>query len=97
MSRRSHHWRIAGLVLLATIGGYAVTALASSVLALLLTRSGLSLRANAVMVTSLLSFTLYTAFVLRIFAVDSGKRASMECGVALVLLGAGFLALRLWP
>lgn len=95
-SRTSWRYRlaIASRVLAALLGGYAVAALVSAALTLLLLQTGVATRAQAVVWTSLLSFTLYTAAALWVFATRSAARAwAGLCAVAVPCA----LLLWLWP
>jgi hypothetical protein len=94
MKHRIHRWRIAGLLVLATAGGYLLTAMATSILALLLARTGISGRADAVLLSSLLSFAVYTGIVIRIFSSPSARRAWADTGTSLLALGVVLAALR---
>lgn len=79
---------VAGRVLLATGGGYLLTALLSTALALVLPwLPGISLsRAEGVLIASLLSFFWYTLYVLWVFSTLSAWRVwgwSVVAGLAL--------------
>ena len=75
-------WSVASRVLAAGLGGYAVAALGSSVIALVLVRASTMARADAVLWASLASFALYTAAALWVFAARSAARAwTGLCGV----------------
>jgi hypothetical protein len=94
MKHRVRGWRIAGLLVLATAGGYALTAMAMSTLALLLACTGISGQADAVLLSCLLSFAVYTGIVIRLFSSPSARRAWVDTGASLLLLGALFAALK---
>lgn len=69
-----YRWEVAGRFVLAGVGGYGLTALLSTVLALALPLIlGVS-RAEGVLIGSLLSFTFYTLYVLWVFATVSAWR-----------------------
>jgi hypothetical protein len=87
-------WSVASRVLAAGLGGYAVAALATSALTLLLVRTGLMARADAVLWMSLASFALYTVAALWVFAARSATRAWL--GLAGWCLPCAAL-LWLWP
>ncbi|CAN7276324.1 DUF3649 domain-containing protein [Pseudorhodoferax sp. LjRoot39] len=87
-------WQIAGRVLAAALGGYALSALAMADLALLLPRVGGATQAEAVLVASLCSFVVYTGVALWAFATRSAVRAWLGlCGAGL-LLAVLYLGLR---
>ncbi|MET0322594.1 MAG: iron transporter [Duganella sp.] len=85
-----YRWEVAGRFLLAGAGGYVLTALLTTVLALALPRLPASVssvsQAEAVLTASLLSFALYTLFVLWVFAVRSAWRVWGWSVAAAVLL-----------
>ena len=83
-----YRWQVAGRFLLAGVGGYVLTALLSTVLALALPwLPGVS-RAEGVLIAGLLSFMFYTLFVLWVFATRSAWRVwSIATGACLLLYG----------
>ncbi|OBV40038.1 hypothetical protein [Janthinobacterium psychrotolerans] len=92
----AYRWRIASRVLAAALGGYGLSALLSSALALLLPRISSASRADAVLVASLLSFVVYTVVVLWVFHARSARRAwvalalwAFVCTLVIWLLQAG--------
>lgn len=87
MKKHTQPWQIAGLIVLATAGGYVLTAMATTLLALLLAGTGISDRADAVLLSSLLSFALYTGIAIGIFASPSPSLAWRYSGAALLVLG----------
>ena len=87
-----YRWQVAGRFLLAGVGGYVLTALLSTVLALALPALPAALfnlsRAEGVLIASLLSFTFYTLFVLWVFATRSAWRVwSITTSACLLLYG----------
>lgn len=91
-------WRyrlsVASRVLAALLGGYAVAALISAALTVLLLQTGMATRPQAVVWTSLLSFALYAAAAIWVFATHSATRAwALLCAVATLCA----LPLWLWP
>ncbi|MDV2450420.1 hypothetical protein [Xanthomonas hortorum] len=85
-------WSVAGRMLAASVGGYALTSLGCSVLAQLLTRFAGVLPALAVLSTTLLSFVIYTVVVLWMFRARSALRMWLWLGICLgVLAGASWL------
>jgi len=78
---------VAVRLLAAIVGGYALTAIAMSLLAVLLPAS----RVDAVMTATLLSFPLYAVAIMWAFAARSAWRAW-----AGLLLPSALLALALW-
>lgn len=73
---------VLGRVLLAALGGYAVAALATGLLSLVLPMP----RSEAVVTATLLSFALMVAVVVAVFAVRSlGRAALVVAGLALPL------------
>lgn len=93
----AYRWGVASRILAASVGGYLVSALAASVLALLLAAVNPGPPAIAVLGTTLGSFVLYTAIVLWVFATRSAARAWAVLGAAALLLGALLLLLKGWP
>jgi hypothetical protein len=89
-----HRWSVASRVLAAAAGGYALTALATAALSLLLpVLSGASL-AESVLTATLCSFILYAAAVMWVFSTRSAVRAWAGLGAAAAVWGALWLALR---
>ncbi|HTO18213.1 MAG TPA: iron transporter [Pseudomonas sp.] len=87
--RLSHPaWPILWRCLAAIPGGYLFTYTATAALARLLPLG----RYDAVMATTLLSFALYTAFILWAFAVHSPRRLALGVALSLPLALIGF-----WP
>lgn len=87
-------WSIASRVLAAALGGYALAALLSSALALLLPRVSNASRADAVLIASLLSFAVYTVAALWVFHARSASRAWAGLGLWALASGMMILALR---
>ena len=87
-------WSIASRVLAAALGGYALAALLSSALALLLPRVSNASRADAVLTASLLSFAVYTVAALWVFHARSASRACAGLGLWALVSGLLVLALR---
>ncbi|AWN38159.1 iron transporter [Methylobacterium radiodurans] len=80
---------VLGRILLAAFGGYAVAALATGLLALVLPMS----RSEAVTTATLLSFAVMVAVVVAVFAVRSvGRAAALVIGLATPLAGGLWLA-----
>lgn len=83
---RRYRWVVLLRVLMATLGGYALTALACVVLAHALVALGTMQPAPAVLLSTLLSFVLYTAVALWVFHVRSLPRvAAWMAGSAAVM------------
>ncbi|MCZ2497570.1 PepSY domain-containing protein [Xylophilus sp. Kf1] len=86
-----HRMSVASRLAAASLGGYALAALAASVAALALPRLTDAGRADGVMVASLSSFAVYAALALWVFHARSARRAWAGLGagaaVAVVLLG----------
>ncbi|TYQ07114.1 UNVERIFIED_ORG: hypothetical protein JN05_04117 [Zoogloea ramigera] len=80
-----YRWEVAGRFVLAGVGGYGLTALLSTVLALALPWIAGVSRAEGVLIASLLSFTFYTLYVLWVFATCSAWR--VWCWSAAAALG----------
>lgn len=81
---------VASRAIAAIFGGYAVTALATAVLALMLPL----VRVDAAMTATLLSFVIYTCAVLWVFAARSAFKAWMGIGLPAATLGLSLLAYR---
>lgn len=79
----SYRLAVASRALAAIIGGYALTALATTALAIFLPLS----RAEASMTATLLSFVIYTCVVLWVFATRSATRAWLGIVAPGVVLG----------
>lgn len=88
MSRSHPAWPILWRCLAAILGGYLFTYTATAALARLLPVG----RYDAVMATTLLSFALYTVFILWAFAVQSLRRLTLGVALSLPLGMIGF-----WP
>lgn len=83
---RRYHWAVLLRVLMATLGGYALTALACVVLAHALVALGAMQPAPAVLLSTLLSFVIYTVVALWVFHVRSlPKVAAWMAGSAAVM------------
>ncbi|WP_342104348.1 iron transporter [Methylobacterium sp. SI9] len=88
-SMRAYRLAVAGRVLMAGIGGYAVAALASALLALILPGA----RAEAVSAALVASFAIMAAAVVWVFAAPTLGRAALGLGFATaVLIAALWLA-----
>jgi hypothetical protein len=66
-----YRWMVASRVFIAAIGGYALTSAATIFLALVWPLP----KAQAVMASGMLSFTLYAVIVIWVFSIASVKRA----------------------
>lgn len=83
---RRYRWAVLLRVLMATLGGYALTALACVVLAHALVALGAMQPAPAVLLSTLLSFVIYTVVALWVFHVRSLPRvAAWMAGSAAVM------------
>lgn len=83
---RRHRWAVLLRVLMAALGGYALTALACAVMAHVLVAVGAMQRGPAVLLSTLLSFLLCTAVALWVFHVRSLlKVAAWMAGSAAVM------------
>lgn len=91
-----YRWMVASRVLAAAVGGYAITSLATAVLALLLPRVVGSSTASGVLAATLWSFMLYTVIVIWVFRTRSAMRAWAGLGLSGLVLGAALLALKVW-
>lgn len=80
----SYRLAVASRALAAIIGGYALTALATTALAIFLPLS----RSEASMTATLLSFVIYTCVVLWVFATRSATRAWLGIVAPGIVLGA---------
>ncbi|MFC7286524.1 DUF3649 domain-containing protein [Herminiimonas glaciei] len=81
---------VASRAVAAILGGYAVTALATALLAVILPM----VRIDAVLTATLLSFTVYTCAVLWVFAARSAFRAWIGIVLPAAILGLGLLVHR---
>ncbi|WP_126944816.1 hypothetical protein [Xanthomonas sp. BRIP62409] len=82
-----YRWSVAGRVLAASAGGYALTSTGCSVLAQLLSRFAGVSPAVSVLSTTLLSFAIYTVVVLWMFRARSALRMWGWLGVGIAVLG----------
>jgi hypothetical protein len=88
MSLSHPAWSLLLRTLLALLGGYLFTYTATAALARLLPVG----RYDAVVIASLLSFAVYTAFILWAYAVHSLSRLALAVALSLPLALIGF-----WP
>ncbi|KAG1310317.1 hypothetical protein G6F62_014646 [Rhizopus arrhizus] len=89
-----YRWQVASRVLAAAAGGYALSALATSVLAFALPRlAGLPLAAS-VMAATLASFVLHTGIVVWVFSTGSATRAWLWLGAWSALMAGALAVLR---
>ena len=91
---RRYRWAVLLRALMATLGGYALTALTCAVLAHALVAVGAMPRAPAVLLSTLISFLLYTAVALWAFHVSSLLRVTAWMAGSAVLLTAALQALK---
>lgn len=87
---RGYRARVAGRILLASLGGYALAAMATAFLSLTLPLE----RAEAVVAATLLSFAVIAGAVMFAFAARSLRFAALGLGLPLAALGLGVLLLR---
>jgi hypothetical protein len=80
----SYRLAVASRALAAIVGGYALTALAITALAIFLPLS----RAEASLTATLLSFLIYTCVVIWVFATRSATRAWIGVIAPMAVLGA---------
>ena len=92
-SPKGYRWRVLSRVLAAGLGGYGVSSSALSLLAVLLSRTRGVNPADGVLITTLLSFGLYSAIVIGVFSLRSVLRAWLVLGGAMLVLGAAHLTL----
>ncbi|RZT31334.1 DUF3649 domain-containing protein [Cupriavidus agavae] len=85
---------VASRALAAILGGYAVAALATGCLSLVLARWTGMARADAVVTASLLSFLWFALAVVWVFAAGTATRAWIGLAVPAAVLGLGWFALR---
>ncbi|MGS1011753.1 PepSY-associated TM helix domain-containing protein [Achromobacter anxifer] len=90
----AERWQTGSRVLAAAAGGYLVSALAMSVLALVLPAAAGASPALGVLTGTLLSFVAYTAIAVGVFGARSAQRAWLGLAVASALFGALLLWLR---
>lgn len=88
MTTSSRPWPVISRLLAAVLGGYLFTYCFTAALARLLPGE----RADAVLVSTLLSFALYTVFILWAFAVHSLRKLVLGVALSLPLALIGF-----WP
>lgn len=82
---RAYRAMVAGRVLLAVLGGYALASVSTALLSLILPME----RAEAVTAATLLGFVVMPFAALYVFAARSLSRAVLGIGLPLVVLGAG--------
>lgn len=90
----AYRWAVLLRVLVSCVGGYVLTGLVCSVLAQMLALTGWMQRANAVLLTTLTSFVLYTVVVLWAFHVPSVRRVCAVFGGGIALSGLALWALK---
>ena len=88
-------WSIASRIVAAIIGGYALTSLITLALSLALPWVGVG-EAEAVQLTTLLSFPLYAAIIIAAFHTRSAARVWMGLSVATLPCVLIVLATRVW-
>ena len=88
----SYSGRIFSLVLAATVGGYLFTSAVMILIAAILPMS----RADAVITSALLSFAIYTAVIIWVFAIKNAKRAWGGLLFATLVIGGIGLLLTEW-
>lgn len=88
----SYPGRIVSLVLAATFGGYLLTSAVMILIAAVLPLS----RADAVITSALLSFAVYTAVIIWVFAVKNAKRAWGGLLLGTLIIGGSGLLLTEW-
>lgn len=88
----SYPSRIFSLVLAATFGGYLLSSAVMIFIAAILPLS----RADAVITSALLSFAVYTAAIIWVFAVKNAQRAWLGLLGATVIIGGLGLLLTEW-
>lgn len=81
---------VASRAIAAIVGGYALAAASTAVLSLVLPLP----RVDAVMTSTLLSFTVYTCAAIWVFAARDALRAWLGIGVPTVVMGLGLWLLR---
>ncbi|RZL07656.1 MAG: iron transporter [Rubrivivax sp.] len=89
-----YRWSVASRVLAAIVGGYALAALLSAVLAMALPRISDASRADAVLIATLLSFVVYTVVALWVFCARTALRAWLWLLAVGVVGLAALVALR---
>lgn len=94
---KSSRWAIFSQLLAACLGGYVLSSLAMSLLALLLSSIEGSNPANSVLIATLLSFLLYPVIVILVFSTRSALRAWVWLGVAALLMAALLKLLMSYP
>lgn len=78
-------------------GGYAVAALFTATLALLLPRVSQASRAEALLAATLWSFAVYALAIMGVFAARSATRAWLGLGLSALALAGAWLGLKVWP
>lgn len=81
---------VASRAIAAILGGYALAAVSTAVLSVVLPMP----RVDAVMTATLLSFTVYTCAAIWVFAARDALRAWLGIGVPTLVMGAGLFLLR---
>lgn len=89
-----YRWMVASRALAAIVGGFVLTSLATAVGSLLLPLVSSTPRAQAVLITTLLSFVLWTCVALWIFSTRSAARAWLGIAIPSVVLGVALILLR---
>ena len=88
-TEQNYRWQITGRVLLAIIGGYVLTNLASILISFLLPLP----KSDAVMTALLLSFIIYTCVVIWVFSMKSLRTVFLGITSTSVVMGMATLIL----
>lgn len=89
-----YRWMVASRAVAAIIGGFVLTSLATGVGSLLLPMLSSIPRAEAVLISTLLSFVLWTCVALWVFSTRSATGAWLGITIPSVVLGVALILLR---
>ncbi|MGJ7544716.1 DUF3649 domain-containing protein [Variovorax sp. LT1R16] len=89
-----YRWHVVSRVLAAAVGGYALAALFTAALALLLPRISDASRAESVLTATLWSFAIYAVVLMWVFTPRSATRAWLGLAASAAVLGVLLLILK---
>lgn len=87
---RVYRWRVLGRAVCAVVGGYLLASLAATVAAQLMAATGLSGRAMAVGISTMISFLVYAVAALWVFAARGGAWGVLV-GIGLLGMASGWM------
>jgi hypothetical protein len=89
-----YRWMVASRAIAALIGGFLLTSLVTAVLSLLLPLISSTPRAEAVLISTLISFMFWACIALWVFTTRSATRAWLGIAIPSAVLGLALYILR---